>query len=168
MGPHFSPRGRSRAESRVSPGDIRGPNTNPSYGSLPIGTQFQHLTTPRACGTEAVQADSAWNLEAHHVISQARLQLSERIPQASLTRAQSRVWPWQAKTDPDRYPPLCPQPTPSGRPLSFCGFIVWSLLGSKLHPKPTLCQNPPPESQQSSKTNPLLEQPHCMGPHFRP
>ena len=33
-----------------------------------MGTQFQRLTTPRALGPESVQADSAWNLEAHHVI----------------------------------------------------------------------------------------------------
>ena len=30
-----------------------------------MGTQFQRLTTPRAWGSEAVQADSAWNMEAH-------------------------------------------------------------------------------------------------------
>ena len=40
--------------------------------------------------------------------------------------AQLGVLPWQTKTDPDGHPPSCPQPSPSGRPLYFCGFIVWS------------------------------------------
>ena len=44
-----------------------------------MGTLFQRLITPRALGPESVQADLAWNLEAHHVVSQARLQLPERI-----------------------------------------------------------------------------------------
>ena len=30
MGPHFSPRGRSRDRSRFGPGDVPGPNPNPS------------------------------------------------------------------------------------------------------------------------------------------
>ena len=51
-----------------------------------MGTQFQQLTTPRAWDGEAVQAASSWNLEAHHVVSQARLQLTKRIPEASSTR----------------------------------------------------------------------------------
>ena len=50
-----------------------------------MGTQFQSLTTPRAWDPEAVQTDSAWKLEAHHVVSQARLQLPERILEASST-----------------------------------------------------------------------------------
>ena len=87
--PHFSPRGRSRDRSRFGPGDVPGGNPNPSYGSLPMGTQFQRLKTPRAWDTEAVHADSAWNLEAHHVVSQAWLQLHERIPEASSTRGRS-------------------------------------------------------------------------------
>ena len=40
-----------------------------------MGTQFQRLTASRAWGPEAVQADSARHLEAHHVVSQALLQL---------------------------------------------------------------------------------------------
>ena len=40
-----------------------------------MGTQFQRLTASHAWGPEAVQADSARNLEAHHVVSQARLPL---------------------------------------------------------------------------------------------
>ena len=77
-----------------------------------MGTQFQRLTTPRAWGPEAVQADSTWNLEAHHVVSQARLQLPERIPEASPTRAHRHVWPWQPKTESERHPPLCPELRP--------------------------------------------------------
>ena len=50
-----------------------------------MGTQFQSLTTPRAWDPEAVQADSARILEAHDFIAQARLQLPERIPEASST-----------------------------------------------------------------------------------
>ena len=34
---------------------------------------MQRLTTPGAWSPEAVEADSAWNLEANHVISQSRL-----------------------------------------------------------------------------------------------
>ena len=37
-----------------------------------MGTQFHRLTTPHAWGTEAVQVHLAWNLEAQHVVSQAR------------------------------------------------------------------------------------------------
>ena len=54
-----------------------------------MGTQFYRLTSPRAWGPDVVQADSAWNLEAHHVVSPARLQLPERIPEASSARGQS-------------------------------------------------------------------------------
>ena len=52
-----------------------------------MGTQFQRLTTQGAWGPEAVQAHLAWNLEAQHVVSQARLQLPEWIEEASSTRA---------------------------------------------------------------------------------
>ena len=57
--------GLSRDQSRFGPGDVPGPNPNPSYGRLPVRTQFQRVTPPRAWGPEAVQAHSAWNLEAH-------------------------------------------------------------------------------------------------------
>ena len=42
-----------------------------------MGTQFQGLTASRAWGPEAVQADSSRNVEAHPVVSQARLQSRE-------------------------------------------------------------------------------------------
>ena len=56
--------GISRDQSRFGPGDVPGPNPNPSYGCLPVQTQFQRVTTPRAWDPEAVQAHSAWNPEA--------------------------------------------------------------------------------------------------------
>ena len=36
-----------------------------------MGTQIQRLTASRTWGPEAVQAESARNLEAHHIVSQA-------------------------------------------------------------------------------------------------
>ena len=36
-----------------------------------MGTQFQRLIASRAWGPEAVQADSARNVEAHHIVFQA-------------------------------------------------------------------------------------------------
>ena len=87
-----------------------------------MGTQFQRLTASRAWGPEAVQADSARNLEAHHVISQARLQLPRGFRRPPRPRKEQHVWPWQPKRDPDRHRPLCPQLSPSGRPLPCCGF----------------------------------------------
>ena len=50
-----------------------------------MGTQFQHLTAARAWDP-AVQSHMALNPEAHHAVSQARLHLPERIPEASSTR----------------------------------------------------------------------------------
>ena len=50
-----------------------------------MGTQFQGLTASRAWGPEALQADSARNLEAQHVVSQAGTQLPKWIPEASST-----------------------------------------------------------------------------------
>ena len=51
-----------------------------------MGTQFQRLTAARAWDPEAVQCHTALNPEAHHAVSQARLHLPERIPEASSTR----------------------------------------------------------------------------------
>ena len=91
-----------------------------------MGTQFQCLKTRRAWGPEAVQAHVAWNLEAHHVVSQAWLQLPERIPEAPPSGADQHVWPWQPKRDPDWHRPLCPQFSPSQRPRPCCAFGTWS------------------------------------------
>ena len=49
-----------------------------------MGTQYQSLKTPRVWVHEAVQNHSAKNLEHHHVLSKAWLQLPKRIPEASL------------------------------------------------------------------------------------
>ena len=54
-----------------------------------MGNQFQRLTTPRNWGPEAVHTHLVWNLEAYHVISQARLQLPERTPEAFSTTGRS-------------------------------------------------------------------------------
>ena len=50
-----------------------------------MGTQIQGLTASLAWGPVAVQADSARNLEAQHVVSQAGPQLPKWIPEASST-----------------------------------------------------------------------------------
>ena len=73
-----------------------------------------------------VKADSARNLEAHDVVSQAWLQLPERILEAPRLGADRRVWPWQPNTDPDQHRPLCPQLGLSRRPRPCCGFGAWS------------------------------------------
>ena len=62
-----------------------------------MGTQFQRLTAARAWGPEAVQAHTAWNLEAHHAVSQAGLHLPKRIPEASSTRGPSKCVALAAK-----------------------------------------------------------------------
>ena len=106
------------------------------------------------------------NLEADHVISQARLQLPRGFRRSPRTGAYRRVWPRQQKRDPDRHRPLCPQLGPSGRPLPCCGFSAWNLLGTNPNPNPTTNRDPPPKPKPASIPNPALEQPYCMGPHF--
>ena len=54
-----------------------------------MGTHYQSMTTPRTWGSEVVQAHSAWNLEAHHVVSKDWLQLPQMITEASPTRGAS-------------------------------------------------------------------------------
>ena len=131
-----------------------------------MGTQYQRLTTPRAWGTQAVQTHSAWNLEDHHVISQARLKLPEMILEASPTRAWRYVWPCHPKTESDRHPHLCPELSPSGRPLPCCEFGAWNLLGHIPNPKTTSIREPPMKPKRSSNPNPTLVSPGRMGPHF--
>ena len=129
-----------------------------------MGTQFHRLTTPRSWGTEAVQLHSAWNLEAQHVVSQARLQLPERIPEASSTRGPITCVALQTKTDPDRHHPFCTPLSPSGRPLPCCGFRAWSLLGP--NPNPTPNTDTPPKPKPASNPNPAIEPPSDMDAHF--
>ena len=122
-----------------------------------MGTQFQRLTASRAWGPEAVQADSARHLEAHHVVSQARLQLPRGLRRPPRPREEQHVWPWQPKRDPDRHRPLCPQLSPSGRPLPCCGFGAWNLLGPNRNPNPTPNRDPPPKPKPASISNPAFE-----------
>ena len=125
-----------------------------------MGTQFQRLTASRAWGPEAVQADSARHLEAHHVVSQARLQLPRGLRRPPRPREEQHVWPWQPKRDPDRHRPLCPQLSPSGRPLPCCGFGAWSLLVP--NPNHTPDTDPTPKPMPASKPNPAFEPPSGM------
>ena len=131
-----------------------------------MGPQFQRLTASRAWGPEAVQAESARNLEAHYVLSQARLQLPREVRRLPRPRSEHPVWPWQPKRDPDRHRPLCPQLSLSGRPLPCCGFGAWNLHGP--NPNPTPNWDPPTNPQPASIPNPAFEPPSGMGPHFSP
>ena len=135
-----------------------------------MGTQFHRLTASRAWGPEAVQADSARNLEAHHVVSQARLQLPRGLRRPREPRKEPHVWPWQPKRDPDRHRPLCPQLRPSGRPLPWCGFGAWNLLGPNPNPNPNPTPNwdPPLKPKPASIPNPAFQPPSGMGPHISP
>ena len=133
-----------------------------------MGTQFQRLTASRAWGSEAVQVDSARHLEAHHVVFQARLQLGRGFRRPPRPREEQHVWPWQPKRDPDQHRPLCPQLSPSGRPLPCCGFGAWNLQGPNPNPNPTPNRDTPPKPKSASILNPAFEPPSGMGPHFSP
>ena len=133
-----------------------------------MGTQFQRLTASRAWGPEAVQADSARHLEAHHVVSLARLQLTRGLRRPPRPREEQHVWPWQPKRDADRHRPLCPQLRPSGRPLPCYGCGAWNLLGPNPNPNPTLNRDPPPKPKPAAIPNPAFQPPSGMGPHFSP
>ena len=122
-----------------------------------MGTQFQRLTASRAWGPEAVQADSARKLESHYVDSQARLQLPRGFRRPPRPGAYRRVRPWQPKRDPARHRPLCPQLSPSGRPLPCCGFGAWSLLGPNPNLNPTPIQEPLPKPKPASIPNPAID-----------
>ena len=132
-----------------------------------MGTEFQRLTAPHDWSPEGVQTDSAWNLEAHHVVSQARLQLPRGFRRPP-TRGGSKCVAMGANTDPDRHRPLCPQLSPSRRPLPCCGFDAWRLLGPNPNPSPTPNQDPPPKPKPASIPNAAIEPPSGMGPHFSP
>ena len=133
-----------------------------------MGTQFQCLTASRAWGPEAVQADSARNLEAHHVVSHASLQLPRGLRRPPRPREEQHVWPWQAKRDPDGHHHMCPQLSPSGRPLPCFGFSAWDLLGPNRNRNPTPTRDPPLKPNPASIPNPAFEPPSGMGPHFSP
>ena len=133
-----------------------------------MGTQFQRLTASRAWGQEAVQADSAWNLEAHYVVSQARMQLPSGLRRPPRPGPDGLVWLWQPKTDKDRHHPLFPQLSPSVRPVPCYGFSAWSLLGSNTNPNTTPKGDPPPKLEPALVPNPGIEWTSGMGPHFNP
>ena len=133
-----------------------------------MGTQFQRLRASRARGAEAVQADSARKLEAHHVVSQARMQHQRGLQRPPPMQEEQHVWPWQPKWNPDRHRPLCPQLSPSGRPLPCCGFGTWNLLKPNPNPKPTPNRDPPPKPKPASIPNPAFEPTSGMGPHYSP
>ena len=120
------------------------------------------VTASRAWGPEAVQTDSPRNLEAHHVISQARLQLPRGILRPPQKGAYRRVWPWQPKRDSDLHRHLYPQLSPA----------VGSALGASRYPTVTLTlprtRVTPPKPKPASIPNPAFEPPSGMGPHFSP
>ena len=136
MGPYFSPRGRSRDRSRFGPGCVPGPNSDSTECSVPMGTQVQRLTTPRAWDPEAVQVDSARNLKAHHFVSQARLQLPSGFRKPLRMGAYRQECPWPPKRDPDRHRPLSPQLTLRG---DHCTAVGWA-PGACRYPTLTLTQ----------------------------
>ena len=115
-----------------------------------MGTQFQRRTTPSTWDPEAVMADSAWNLEVHHVITQARLQLPERIPEAYSTVGGKTCVALAAKEGSCGHRPLCHQVSPSWRTLPCCGFSAWNLLGPNHNPNPTQNREPPPKPMPRS------------------
>ena len=129
-----------------------------------MGTQFQRLTASSAWGPEAVQADSARHLEAHHVVSQARLQLPRRFRRPPQPQAEQHVWPWHQKGDPNQHRPLCPELSPSGRPLACCGIGAWNLLGPNPNPNPTLNRDPQPKPKPAPIPNPAIELPSGRAP----
>ena len=131
-----------------------------------MGTQFQGLTASRAWGPEAVQADSARNLEAHHVASQARLQLGSSFRRPPRLREEPHVWPWQPKRDPYQHLSLCPQLRPSGRPLPSCVFGVGGLMGPNPNTNRSTNQDPPPKVKPASIPNPAIEHPPPRGCHL--
>ena len=124
-----------------------------------MGTQLKRLTTPRAWDPEAVQADSARNVEAHHVVSHTRLQLPRGFRRPPRPREKQHVWPWREKRDPDRHRPLCPQLSPWGRPLPYCGFGAWRRQVPNPNLNTTVIRDPPRKPKHGSIPNPSFELP---------
>ena len=119
-----------------------------------MGTQFQSLRTLHAWGPEAEQAHSAWNLEAHHVVSRPGHCCPRGFLRPPCPGAFRVVWPCQPKTDPDQHPPLGPQVSPSGRQLPS----TWNLLGPIPNPNPK--QNP--EYNPKPISNPIAPPEPCF------
>ena len=134
-----------------------------------MGTQLHHLTTPRPWGAEAVQAHSAWNLEAHsRCFPRPGCSCPRGFRRPPRPGAHRRVWPWQQKTDPDRHHCFCPQISPSWRPLPCCGFGARSFQGPYPNPNRTTNRDPLPKPNPGSKPNLALEPPSYMGPDLSP
>ena len=95
-----------------------------------MGTQFQRLKIPRAWGPEVVEADSAWKLEAHHVVSHARLHLPERILEVSSTRGRSKFVAVAAKDGSWPALSLLPSTQPFGETTALVCVRCWEPPGS--------------------------------------
>ena len=111
-----------------------------------------------------VQVDSAWNLEAHHVVSPDQLQLTERIPEASSTRGRWTCVALAAKVGLLPAPSLGPSTQPFRETSALLWVWRWSLLGP--NPNPTPKRDPPLKPKPASNPNPGVEPPSGMGPHF--
>ena len=70
-----------------------------------------------------MQADSAWNLEGHRVVSQARLHVPDRIPEASSTTGRSKCVALAAKDG--SLPAL--SLVPSTQPFGETTVLLWVL-----------------------------------------
>ena len=132
-----------------------------------MGPLYENRTTRRAWGPQAEQAHSAWDLERNTSFPRPGCSYPRGFLRPPQPGANRRVWPWQPKTDPERYPPLCPH-SPSGDHCPALGFGAWSLLGPNHNPILTPCRNPPLKPQPASSPNPLLEPPRRISPHLSP
>ena len=83
-----------------------------------------------------MQNYSAWNMEHHHDISNAHMELQKGVDEAQLKMAHTRGWPWHTKTKPEQPALMRPTLNPLGRPLPCWSFSAWSVLGP--NPKLTL------------------------------
>ena len=128
-----------------------------------MGTQFQRLKIPRAWGPEAVEADSAWNLEAHHVVFLARLHLPERILEVSSTRGRLKFVDVAAKDGSWPAPSLVPPTQPFRETTSLCVLGAGSLKGPNPNPNRTPNRDPPPKVKPASIPNPAIEHPPRPG-----
>ena len=133
-----------------------------------MGPQIQRLTTPRSWGPEAVQADSAWTWKLTMSFPRPGCSSAKGFRRLPPVGANRSVWTWQPKTDPERHSPLCPQLSPSGRPLPWFVFGAGSLMGPNPNINRTSNRDPPPKVKPASIPNPGIELPSGTGPYFSP
>ena len=90
-------------------------------GKWPGSQLCEYSLEGETWGSEAVNDDSAWKVEAHHVISKAVLQRPERIPEYSSTRGRSTCVGLAAKDG------TCPAPSlfPSNEPFGETTVLLW-------------------------------------------